>query len=388
MSVFYVKRRSDGVHCLVRVVPTDLGCTLPALDDSVARGLVTRLMTAKTLTTLSRAVDELPLLLPASATGVLLLGELENGITERYERCDQNRLARESVYHVIGQDPLGDTAAVSAAMTRYEGLAGIFAREVSTTRQDAFVVVEEPLLDWVYVRAHIGLIGRLLSAISESTTPLERVGFERSYVAEIDREVWHLRFLHNTFHEPRRGKPYYSPLFNAAVGKWEETEGPRTFPFRIPPRCLSLGAPSDRAFFLTSQSIASPRKFIDAMFRADEVQDQSLHICIDCGEDQLRDALDVLTSLKHTADRLVFGTGDNAVYVGSDDNPVSWTESPSSIHPKPLSLLPDLTYRLLDRGFQRISECRECGCPMLQNDKGRIKEYCSTVCRNKYIARQ
>lgn len=386
MGVFFVKRRSDGVHCLVRVVPVDLGCTLPSLDDSAARGLVTKLMTAKTLTTLSRAVGELPLLLPISATSVLSLSTLEGVISDRYVRCDQNRLARESVYHVIGQDPLGDAAAVSAAMTRYDGLGGMLAREVSTARQDVFVVVEEPLLDWIYARAHLGLVGRLLSAASESAAPLESAGFERSHVAELGRDVWHLRFLHNTFHEPKRGKPYYAPLFNAAAGAWEETEGPRKLPFRIPPRCLSLGAPSDRAYFLTSQSVTLPRKYADAMLRADEVRDQSLHICIDDSGDQLQDALDVLASLKHTMDRLTFGTGNEAIYVGADDNPASWTESPAGMHPKPLSLLPDLTYRLLDRGYQRIAVCRECGSPMLQNDKGRVKEYCSTLCRRKYAA--
>ena len=379
MGAYFVKRRCDGVHCIVRIVPNSLGCTLPELDGPAVRELVTRLATAKTLTTLSRAVDELPLLLPRAATHIIPLGALEGRISERYEPCDKKRLARESVYHVIGQDPTGDSAAVSAAMTRYDGLAGRFAREVSTTRQDAFSVVEEPLLDWLYVRAQLGLTGRLLDAVSASpTAPLEQAGFERSYVPRLSREVWHLRFLHCAFHEPRRAMARCSPLFDAAAGNWNEAEGPKRPPFLIPPRCQRQGSPSDRAFFLTSQSIASQKT------PEDGARDQSLHVCVDDGG-QPRGALDVLVSLKHAADGLVVGAGAGALYAGFDDDPTCWTTRPASMHPKPLSLLPDLTYRLLDRGFQRISVCRECGCPMLQNDKGRVKEYCSTVCRNKHI---
>lgn len=60
---------------------------------------------------------------------------------------------------------------------------------------------------------------------------------------------------------------------------------------------------------------------------------------------------------------------------------------PAAIAPRSMpdiargSLLAEMMYRVVFRGSNRISICENCGCPILQDDKGPLKDVCSQACR-------
>ena len=397
MHAYVAWSKSNNLHSIARVVPKALvGATL---DDESSLDAINALASSKSLPKLLQAVESMPTLLPdiPGSGRVVPIENARGHVNELFGPCKLEYLADEASFDAntdIRPDERGARAAASARDATKGGLEG----DLAIADPESSCLVVEPLLDWVSARNAFGVVARLSGLIEGGDTSgiMGRAGFALGENRRLSEEIWMIPFSYNPFFAPFSTSFYrYQPLLSSLTSERVEKVGG---PTPLTPESISyndLGSGND--VYLLTAPIAKdqPMKLRDAIFNKKGIEEKRFYLCakddgtqLDVASRIIRSFFEATRDLKITPSKK---KGEPILAGWALDwiaDPLDTNASSPDVRVKRLSLFADLMYRLYYRGDERISICAECGCAILQPNRGPLREFCSNACRMRNLRRQ
>lgn len=397
MHAYVAWSKPNNLHSIARVVPKAfVGATL---NDEGALGAINALASSKSLVKLLQAVESMPTLLPdiPGSGRVVPIKDARGHVNDMFEACKLGYLVDEARFDAnadIGPDERGAKTAANARDATNGGLE----EDLAIADPESSCLVVEPLLDWVSTRNTFGVVARLSGLIEGGDTSgiMERAGFTLGENRRLSEGIWMIPFSYNPFFAPFSTSFYkFQPLLSCLTTERIEKIGG---PTPLTPESISyndFGSGND--VYLLTAPIAKdqPMKLRDAIFNKKEIEEKRFYLCakddgtqLDAAGRIIRSFFDATRDLKITPSKKKREPVRAGWVLDWTVDPFDTNASSPHVQVERLSLFSDLMYRLYYRGDERVSVCAECGCAILQPNRGPLREFCSNACRMRNLRQQ
>lgn len=392
-----------GMHVLVRTVPKDAG-----LVDrpKVSMADLNALLSSRKPRELALAVSKLPPLLPLGPD-LPRKGSWATGLEDALRVADDLGLGPVDVEILQYESQFDANTSVSMSASASRSAAERMSYSAEWLRgafdgcdPGAADLVIEPLAEWVFARNVLGIVAKLLALIETTDAPMERAGFAKRENSYLGEEIWYLPFAFNPFFAPTKPSlasiaarfgdyGIYNPLLKLTTRQEQmKRRGGNPIQRQVEEVIANCFGPSPLAgggaVYLLTAPVAS-EDYIRLIGGKRAATERRYMLCTSAGDSQQAAArrvanalIDAVASLRSDDGRSEFGWVERRE-CRFEASPISEFEG--------CSTLSALMLQIVYRGSNRIAVCSNCGCAILQTQKGPLKEWCSPACRMASVRR-
>ena len=376
----------DNLHYIIRVIPREQYSW--AWNDRGLSKELNSLITVKSPAAFMRLVDALPPIVPCAYFGgrqvAYLREEIEDGSLMGMEGCNTRIL--ESEFFLESSKPMRSNKVKLDKLVTEWGSDGRTVASLLKGIEGDFVVLVEPLQDWMTLRNSLSLCARLLAGVEHGSGLLKGLGFDMLKSKRLGKELWGIAFKYNPFYSKKialRDEDRFDPLFYALTDQYSEKTN---VPFMK--RELHGLCPEDHSVFVTTRQIATGHYDAIGPNKEKTPSEKTLYLCVAGGDGGKESSKEIIRQFSWAFRHLAIPQGNKASCESVD---CGWRydqrgEFQDLAGPKmvPGSFASALWYQLVYHPHDRLTRCKWCGDALMARSVGTPKEFCCGSCRVQY----